>query len=502
MKKILKGIVSLALIFVVTFSLTACKDKISDTTVDTSKVKSINGATTNGGMTLVHGDYLYFINGTKTNDGTSSSGNKRAGIYRVKYNVETGEIDEDTYERVVSSLAGFSNGSLYIFGDFLYYAVPSETENYKGEVLYNKVKFMRHDLVHGKDYEVYTTNMNTSGTVSYQYYVVGDSLNLVVYESVDSSITSLKIGKDTSTNYKITNVTSCLLADNNGKSLVAGQVDANNFVYYTTGHSAGEEVQTGVKVYRTSPVSKNPKLLSDDGEDVSLVCVRNGKLVYSVDTKVYAVAINGTDSDALSFEFDAALTFNSLENTIFMENEDGSISILSYNTDTFALAITTWKNGNLTPHPITTLSGAEDDKFSLVGLVIVDEEVEVPAEEPADPDAGEGEGSEPESQAEEEPETKIEKVQYLIYVHNSKIYKIEIARENAEGDMVLTKYPQPIKLTTSDVQAPEGLLVPEVIGNQLFVLAADDNKNVYMHVVDISITEDSEDKATLIGVKE
>ena len=497
MKKILKGIVSLALIFVVTFSLTACKDKVSDTTVDTSKVKSINGATTNGGMTLVHGDYLYFINGTKTNDGTSSSGNTRAGIYRVKYNVETGEIDDDTYERVVSSLAGFNNGSLYIFGDFLYYAVPSETENYKGEVLYNKVKFMRHDLVHGKDHEIYTTNMNTSGTVNYQYYVVGDTLNLVVYESADSSITSLKVGKDTSTNYKISNVTSCLLADNNGKSIVAGQADANNFVYFTKGHTSGEEVQTGVKVYRTSPVSNNPKLLSDDGEDVKLLCVRNGKLVYSVDTKVFATAINGTDSDKLSFEFNEALTFNSLENTIFMENEDGSISILSYNTETFALAITSWKDGKLTSHPLTTLSGSDDDTFSLVGLVVVDEEVEVPEEE----GSGEGEG-EPESQTEEEPETKIEKVKYVIYVHNSKIYKIEIAREDASGKMVLTKFTQPIKLTTSDVQAPDGLLVPEVVGDQLFVLAADDNKNVYMHVVDISITEDSGDKATIIGVQE
>lgn len=499
MKKFLKGIVSLALIFVVTFSLTACKDKISDTTVDTSKVKSINGQTTNGGMTVVHGDYLYFINGTKANDGKNSSGNTRGGIYRVKYDVATGEVDEDTYEKVVSSLAGFNNDSLYIFGDFLYYAVPSETENYKGEVLYNKVKFMRHDLVHGKDHEIYTTNKNATGTVSYEYYVVGDTLNLVVYESADSSITSLRIGKKTSTNYKISNVTSCLLADNNGQSLVAGQVDANNFVYYTMGHTSGEEVQTGVKVYRTSPVAKAPKLLSDDGEDVKLLCVRNGKLVYSVDSKVYAVAINGTESDALAFEFNNALTYNSLENTIFMENEDGSISILSYNTDTYALAITTWKDGVLTPHPITTLSGSDDDKFSLVGLVIVDEEIEVPAEEPG---SGEGEGDEPDPQAEEEPETKIEKVQYLIYVHNSKIYKIEIARENASGEMVLTKFTQPIKLTTSDVQAPEGLLVPEVVGNQLFVLAAGDDKNVYMHIVDISITEDSADKATMIGVKE
>lgn len=510
MKKFLKSCVSLVLMFVVVCSFTACKKKLSDTTVDTTNVKSTNGVSTNGGMTVVCGDYLYFINGTKTNDGTNVKKNTRGAIYRVRYNVETGEVDANTYERLVTSLAGFDKDSLYVFGNFLYYAVPCEDENYKGNVLFNKLTFMRYDLAYGKTYELYTTNQNTSGTISYEYYIVGDSLNLVVYESANTSITSLKIGKDTTVNYVISNVTGCILAENNGLSLTAGQVDANNFVYYTTGHSTGEEIQTGVKVFRTSPVANTSKLLSDDGEDVTLLCIRNGKLVYSVGDKVYAVAINGTESDALSFEFNNALTYSSKENVIFMENEDGSISLLTYNTETFALTITRWTEGGtkLEPHTIAVLSGSNDDKFSLVGIVTLEETVEDTTTPP--PSGG---GNEPNSQGEGEGEgsgsqepatpTKIEKAQYVIYINNSIIYKIEIARENDSGEMVLSNYSQPQKLTTTKVEDPAGLLVPEVIGNRLFVLAKDAvSQQVYMHIVDMTLEPEDIEAATMVGVTE
>ena len=66
MKKILKVTLSVALAFVCIFSFTACKKKVSSTTVDTSKVVSTNGTSTNGGVTVVYDGYLYFINGTKT----------------------------------------------------------------------------------------------------------------------------------------------------------------------------------------------------------------------------------------------------------------------------------------------------------------------------------------------------------------------------------------------------------------------------------------------------
>ena len=189
-----------------------------------------------------------------------------------------------------------------------------------------------------------------------------------------------------------------------------------------------------------------------------------------------------------------------------MENEDGSISLLTYNTDTYALTITKWTAGGtkLDPHTIAVLSGSSEDKFSLVGIVTLEETVEdtnapQPGDEPESQADGEDEG---ESQEPETP-TKIEKAQYLIYINNSIIYKIEIARENESGEMVLSNYSQPHKLTTTKVEDPAGLLVPEVIGNRLFVLAKDAvSQQVYMHIVDMTLEPEDIEAATMVGVAE
>ena len=92
MKKFIKCVLSVALVFVIAFSVTGCKKKISSTTTDTDKVMSVDGKSTNGGTTVVYDGYLYFINGTKTNDGTNAKDNVRGAVYRVSYDEETGVV--------------------------------------------------------------------------------------------------------------------------------------------------------------------------------------------------------------------------------------------------------------------------------------------------------------------------------------------------------------------------------------------------------------------------
>ena len=160
MKRFLKCCFSLVLAVTVIFSFTACKTKISKTTTSTKNVKEVNGVSTNGGISVVYKNYLYFINGTKTNDGTSLTKNKKSAICRVKYDPATGEVNKNTYEVVVSNLVGFEDGSIHFFGDFIYYATPCAEKNYKGEVLYNRTTFMRYDLVNREKHEIYTTKQN------------------------------------------------------------------------------------------------------------------------------------------------------------------------------------------------------------------------------------------------------------------------------------------------------------------------------------------------------
>lgn len=488
MKKFLRCVTSLALVFVVVFSLTGCKTKLSKTTTSLENVKTVKGVSTNGGITAVYGDYLYFINGTKTNDGTSSKKNKKSAIYRIKYNIETGKTSGDA-ELVVDNLVGYSNGSIYFYGDFMYYTTPSSEKNSKGTVLYYKTKFMRYDLVNKKSYDLYTTKLNSEDEeITYSYYIVGDSLNLVVYEDSNATITSLKIGDKVSTNYVISDVKSCVLSENNGTCVTDGKTtDANNFVYYTLAHGDSDRVQTGVKVYRTSPAKNNSYLLADNGEDIALLCIRNGKLLYSVDDIVYVESILGTNTEKLTMNITNAISFKTYDNVIFMENEDGSISFLYYDEDTYQIAIPDWKtddNGQLQINNKTISILNKSESFEFVGIATVDEIVVEDDESTTDID-----------------ETVKEEVKFLIYIDSNIAYKLEIARKVGD-EFVITEGTEPIKLSATKIQTASGLIKAEAIGNYLFAMAEDDDKNIYMYKIDLTKKDDSSKSATFIGVKE
>ena len=180
MKNILKTCACFVLAFVCLIGFSACGKKVSPTTTDSSKTM-YNGIQTNGGITAVYNGYLYFINGTKSKDGASLKKTKRGAICRVKID-NNGKIDSNTYEVVVESLAGYDYGSLYFFGDYMYYTTPNSAVNYEDTVLFNQTKFMRYDLVNKKSYNIYTTKKNDSNEkLSYAYYIVGGELELVVY---------------------------------------------------------------------------------------------------------------------------------------------------------------------------------------------------------------------------------------------------------------------------------------------------------------------------------
>ena len=492
MKKLLKSCLSIVLAATAIFSFTACKTKLSKTTVNTNKVKVVNGVTTNGGITAIYDGYLYFINGTKTNDGTSSKKNTKSAICKVRYDETTGTVDKNTYKVVVSDLVGFEDGSLYFFGDFMYYAKPCSDKNKAGDVLFNKTTFMRYDLVNNKSYEIYTTQLNDEEeAITYSYYIVGESLNLVVYEKNNSSLTSLKIGDEVKTNYIIEDVISCVMSENQGTCTTAGKtVDANSYVYYS--QTPVVDIQAGIidlpqdgsKIYRVSPQTNNSKKIAATGEDIALLCIRSGKLLTSIGSTIYAHEITGAENETLSFDISLAISYQTYENVIFMENADGSISVLSYDTDTFEVTVVKWISGvEIESKTINVLSKSE--AFEFVGLSTIDEVIVKDDESTTEVD-----------------ETKTQKVQFLTYIDDGALYKLEISRANDSGEMVLSSYSQPIKLTTTKVSASSGLLVPEVVGNYMFVYAADDNNNVYMYKVDITVTDDSTSAAKIINIAE
>ena len=322
--KNLKRILSVVIAFVCVFTFTACKPSVSATTTDMSKT-IYNEQMTNGGVTIVHDGYLYFINGTKTNDGKSSTKNVKSAICRVKMNDE-GEIDDKTYEVVVDNLVGYNNGSMVIFGDYLYYAAPNSEVNYQDVPLNYQTDFIRYDLVNKKTYELFTTEKNSSTEeISYAYYITEGALNLVVYEKTPARITSLNIDTQVKTNYVISEVASCVLSENYGKSKAENVVDADNFVFYTKSTDVYEDgISGGTIVYKTSANKDDSVVIYKGTNSVSVLSIEAGNLVYSSSsvggdaTIIYYQSITASKSEILNFK--NTISYSSYDNIVFFSN--------------------------------------------------------------------------------------------------------------------------------------------------------------------------------------
>lgn len=507
MKKIFKSCLLVLVAVCVSFSFVGCKKKVSPTTTNTENIKSINGVTTNGGMTVVDGEYLYFINGTKANDGKSQNKNKRSAICRVKYDVATGETSGDM-EVVVDELVGFTDGSIHIFGDFLYYATPCNGENSAGDVLYFKTEFKRYDLVNKKSYSLYTTELNVeSEEVKYAYYVVDSTLNLLVYEKSNATIKSFKIDKKVTQNYEIDTVASCLFADNYGAVTTTGaSVDANSFVYYTQTPEAHETPQTGVKVFKTSPVTKNAVKIAD-GKEIALLSIEAGKLVYSYNNFIYADSITAAEQ-TLKTENANCISRATLDNAIYLENyklvenptkpgrkqlvkAEGHISVLSLTKATDSahyFNVFEWTNSSKGPEDnmeeIALLTSVND--FAFIGLTKINELVKEDDEDTTDVNE----------------EVKRD-VLYAVFTDSSVVYKVEIAEyTTTEGTLDVSSHSEKIQISSTKIVANDGLLIPEINGDYLFVLSQDSDNNNYLVKMNLNITENSTKESSKFALEE
>ena len=509
MKKILKSCLLILVAVCVSFSFVGCKKKVSPVSINTDNVKSSGGVTTNGGITVVNGDYLYFINGTKDNDGTSIKNNKRAAICRVKYDQSTGKTSGDM-EVIIDELAGFANASLNIFGDYLYYTTPCADENYKGEVLYYKTTFHRYDLVNKKSYELFTTELNNKDeSIKFAHYIVGEDLNLVVYEKTNQTVTSLKLGKKVTTNYVISEVQDCLLSENYGKVVTTGvKADANSYVFYSKSPKTGDYPNSGKVIYKTSPIEDNSVIISK-GKEISFVAIRSGKMLFNYSSAIYMQTI--TDgNDTISTDNKNCISREVLDKAIYIENykivgngstaklvkQEGSVIILYFdsdnaNSDNANLSIFQWQeNGSnieINYTDIATISSTKD--FEFIGITRIEEITKEDDEKTTEVN-------------EEEKKTFLS----VLYKNSSKVYKIRIG-EVLEDNTIKIYQPSdvgssPVKLSDSTLSATNGIFIPEVIDNNLYILAQVDDKNDYLIKVDLTPTKTVSEESELFGITE
>lgn len=133
MRKSIKKIVAVATAAALaagTFALASCGSRF---TAPTGLPEKYEEVTSNGGFVVSVGNYYYFINGMETYTSDNTYGKPVKGaLMRVKKS----ELAENKSETVIPSLmvAGDTTAGIYVYGDRVYYATPTNIKNTAGVV--------------------------------------------------------------------------------------------------------------------------------------------------------------------------------------------------------------------------------------------------------------------------------------------------------------------------------------------------------------------------------
>lgn len=149
-KKIL-GIATAAMMVSSVLTFAACGD-------DSYKGEKVDGfvsvkdgnveISSNGGFVVERGDYVYFINGVEEYTASNSYGDVVKGALMCISKSDLKDGNYDNAKIVVPSLfaAQNFNAGIYIFGDYVYYATPTNDANLKGETMNTQIDFKRAKL--------------------------------------------------------------------------------------------------------------------------------------------------------------------------------------------------------------------------------------------------------------------------------------------------------------------------------------------------------------------
>ena len=162
-------------------SLAACSGWKSEVTDYSGNVSS------NGGIAVVKGDYVYFINGYSDNDVDNAFGKVvRGAVVRVK-RADLGTADpkiELVVPKMVYSEYRGDGSGIFISGDYVYYPTPSDKKNSKGQTKNTETEFWRTKL-DGTDSSIILTVDSLS--LPYRFYEDGNDVFLTLYKTEKDS---------------------------------------------------------------------------------------------------------------------------------------------------------------------------------------------------------------------------------------------------------------------------------------------------------------------------
>lgn len=284
-----KTLISLAMALFLCFSifLTGCKKEegLKNNPSTTATVIS------NGGMSVIKGDYLYFVNGYVDETTLEKKDNKlgevkKGAIYRTK--LDDGEISKDkdgflnNKDCVVSKVVGFSNGGFYIVDDYIIYATPHMgLDSTTGTLQNNRVEFHRININGTKDETLFTTSQSEDN-LDWAIYKVDKSIFLVLHEGEKLISVNVNTGNVVKT---IENVTSYALIHN------------DNFNSASTGFNSSN-------VYYTRKVEDEDNRSNYSGNVLCSFNVASGEITKHIINKTYTFTIKNVNKDTLYYTYE------------------------------------------------------------------------------------------------------------------------------------------------------------------------------------------------------
>ncbi len=182
-KKMGKKLLCLIMALCCVLGLVAC----GETTITEDKAGT--DSTLHGGFVAETKDYVYFINGVESYSTDYTTGNVTKGaLLRVKKadfaNRNSADKYATAYETVVSKLlvSGDTDAGFYIYGDYVYYAVPSLEKDKTGTTKKDQLNFFRTKL-DGSSTSKKIADVDFASSTTFRYIKSGDNVYLVVYST-------------------------------------------------------------------------------------------------------------------------------------------------------------------------------------------------------------------------------------------------------------------------------------------------------------------------------
>ena len=342
-KKFSKILVVIACVFCSAFAFAGCNNGLKGGPESSSVVYG------NGGLAVVKGDYVYYVNGyTNYADVTSKSKNsnvKKSALYRTK--LVNGKLDytyneKDTEQKysntltstevVVSKVVGHENTALYIYDNNIYYSTPNTDKDREGNVKNEYLDFYATNLNGTGTKHIYKTQSSSSNQ-KYAFTKIGKTVYLLCYDGTNLVVVNTSNKSVKTISNAVTSVEFSVSSTYASANYVT--TDFDSYVYYTRAN-ADENASGNVFAKAKITTGEETVLNQDTAKTTTLIGAVSGDLYYSVvnsaiNSNVTTIYRNNTELITNNFTNTYAFTYSDGVTTGLIGTTDSGITLVRNN---------------------------------------------------------------------------------------------------------------------------------------------------------------------------